>query len=92
MSTSSSSSSSHGSSGTAMCVECEDMPASVSCSACEDVFCAPCYRWIHRKGNRASHPITPLHKNDASLEALHREDAGTTDSFIKMLHETQSRL
>ena len=68
------------------------MPASVSCATCQDNFCAPCYRWIHRKGSRTSHPITPLHQNDASLEALHREDAGTTDSFIKMLQETQARL
>lgn len=75
-----------------MCVECEDMPASVNCQACEDVFCAPCYRWLHRRGARAKHPIVTLHSQDASMDALHREEVGTTESFIKMLQETNSRL
>jgi hypothetical protein len=60
-----------------MCIECEDQPASVSCSVCEDDFCEVCFQALHQKGNRRRHKGTPLELPESLQAATKRlkEDA-----------------
>jgi hypothetical protein len=46
--------------GSVMCVECEDMPATVFCQGCREPSCDVCFRMLHRKGTRALHGTTRL--------------------------------
>jgi len=43
-----------------MCVECEDVTASIACEQCEDSYCVLCFVGLHRRGNRASHTTREL--------------------------------
>lgn len=42
-----------------VCVECEDIPASLRCEQCRDIYCAVCFAVLHRKGNRKGHQSAP---------------------------------
>eukprot|EP00048_Salpingoeca_helianthica_P016548 m.232915 g.232915 ORF g.232915 m.232915 type:complete len:585 (+) comp18912_c0_seq1:490-2244(+) len=46
-----------------VCVECEDIPASVRCVDCDDIYCDVCFAALHRKGSRKTHQPTP-YKSD----------------------------
>jgi len=60
-----------------MCVECEDTAAVVKCINCDDYYCALCFQWQHRKGNRSSHSTTKLSTCTSSSSGLQ----GTTAHF-----------
>ncbi len=42
------------------CIECAIRDASLVCPECDDLFCDPCFRSLHRSGSRAKHVPNPL--------------------------------
>ena len=62
-----------------MCVECEDMPAQLSCLQCQDDFCQVCFQSLHRKGTRKHHVAKRLTeedevKKDVSMSVVEDDD------------------
>jgi len=59
-----------------MCVECEDMGSKVFCNDCKDHYCALCFSWQHRTGNRSKHSFTKIGGAEAT--------GGTTEFFMEL--------
>jgi len=68
------------------CEECEDAPAQLLCPVCKDVFCALCFTWLHRNGNRKNHQPTKL--DGTPLDVSEKPDTleGTTEHFVAQLN------
>jgi len=66
-----------------MCIECEDVPAVVSCDSCEgDVFCLLCFNWIHKKGNRLKHVKRDI---PGASQEKKKQQVGTTEHFTQLM-------
>lgn len=42
---------------TSICEECEEMRAAMRCEDCDLIYCLPCAKHFHAKGNRAKHVL-----------------------------------
>eukprot|EP01095_Lingulamoeba_sp_RSL-Kostka_P006964 TRINITY_DN2208_c3_g1_i2.p1 TRINITY_DN2208_c3_g1~~TRINITY_DN2208_c3_g1_i2.p1 ORF type:complete len:592 (+),score=182.54 TRINITY_DN2208_c3_g1_i2:25-1800(+) len=80
-----------------ICVECEDVPASVLCSICEDHYCGLCFQWLHKRGKRAGHKTNAVNehlkeKKNIKIDYVKRgeEVEGTTEYFMKQLEEKKN--
>ncbi len=64
------------------CSECEDAPVEVQCSDCRDVFCDPCFRKCHAKGNRLQHLSHRVGENSRPiLDVVNEEIALARQAF-----------
>jgi len=66
-----------------MCIECEDVPAVVTCETCDgEVFCLLCYNWTHKKGNRLKHVKKDI---PGAIKEKKKQIEGTTEHFSQLM-------
>ena len=75
-----------------LCANCDKAVAESFCFPCGDGYCVDCFKSLHRKGKKASHPQTSIPRCHACLyQAASRRLVGANKKRLKSMHAKQQK-